>query len=95
VRRDLRDPTAIGRLLLDGAGSPAYGARSIVARADELPRYLLPQTPGDESPVEKYGDPRLYDVEVVTVRRRVPTRRGLLAAADETYAALKPIERLA
>jgi hypothetical protein len=80
--RDLRDPTAIGDLLLGSrvrVGTAAQNG-SILAAADELPRFLIPQTRGDESPLERYGDPRTYDVEVETTIRRVP---------------VMPIERLA
>lgn len=41
----------------------------------------VPDFPGGESPLERYGDPREQTVEVVTVRRRLPIER-LAGAGD-------------
>jgi hypothetical protein len=68
--KDNRDPRALGAALLNerdavladrdrGAGIGAIDDRpAILVAADLLNRYLVPDYPGDEGPLERYGDPR-------------------------------------
>jgi hypothetical protein len=88
MRRDQRDPAAIGETLLSHASAPDRNVALSEIADHLLPRILFPMTRGDESPVERYGDPRLYDVRVTTTIERTPIAK--LAAGPTDRKPAKP-----
>lgn len=90
--KDNRDPMKLGAHLL----------RMVEMRDGKLPLTVIADEefrsctffdfPGDESPVERYGDPRGYDVEVSTTVRRVPRTFAEVVYSDADGA--MPLERV-
>jgi hypothetical protein len=76
MARDQRDPKAIGELLLR---SGAYRRERLSTVADDLlsngaDSFPIPNVKS-EGPLERYGDPRGYDVRVTTTIERIPIER--------------------
>jgi hypothetical protein len=87
--RDLRDPLAVGRTLLQVGRDPERNV-ALSEIADHVLRdYPFPNVRGDETPVEKYD--RTVETIVTIEYRRVP-RKFVECEAGMRAA---PIERLA
>lgn len=79
--RDLRDPTKIGLHLLRMIEMRDRKRPLSQIADEEFASCTFSDVRGDESPLERYGDPTAYDVIVETTVRRLPIEKlGDLAA---------------
>lgn len=70
--KDNRDPKAVGFAVLNRV---KYDRVGVLEAADGLDAFPIAHFKADESPLERYGDPRLYDVTVTTTVERTPIAR--------------------
>lgn len=86
--RDQRDPARVGAALLNELHALRVDGfvdePTACDAADCLHRYRISDVQS-EGPLERYGDPRDYKVEVETIVRRIPTRRELREMPIERF----------